>query len=66
MIIFYKEVVEHCVMGNNLSPIKLIALGVERTSNHAVESNKKGPSKRSANSLESVGPYAFSCSKTLF
>lgn len=48
MIIFYKEVVEHCVMGNNLSPIKLIALGVERTSDHAVESNKKGPSKRSA------------------
>jgi len=41
MIIFYKAAVEHCVMGNNLNPIKLIALGVECTKNHAVESSKK-------------------------
>lgn len=66
MIIFYKEAVEHCVMGNNLNPIKLIALGVERTRNHAVESSKKSLLKKPANSLESVGPYAFICTKTLF
>lgn len=53
-------------MGNNLNPIKLIALGVERTRNHAVESSKKSLLKKPANSLESVGPYAFICTKTLF
>lgn len=29
MIIFNKEPMEYCVMGNNLNPIELIALGSE-------------------------------------
>lgn len=48
MIIFYKEAVEHCVKGNNLSSIKLIALGVEGTRNHAVESSKKRPLEKAS------------------
>lgn len=65
MIIFYKEAVEHCVKGNNLNSIKLIALDVERTRNHAGELAKKGLLKKPANSLESVGRHAFIWAKTL-
>lgn len=62
--VFYTEVVDQCVMGNNLNPIKLIALGAECTRNYAVESSKKKRLlKKPGNTLESVGPYVFICSK---
>lgn len=67
-------------MGNSLNPIKLIALGVEYTRNHTVESRKEKNNnnkkeeekkrkekkwKKTAHSLERMGLYGLVWAKTL-
>lgn len=51
MIIFNKEAMEYCIMGNNLNPIELIALGSER-----IQTMVCKPAKKPLEKVKECGP----------